>query len=161
MQISATLKVDERKLLARSADTKTNATYGVNQRISLLAVDFAANPADIDVDDVRRGIEMKIPYMLQQHRPRHDLALVAYQIFENLKFARQKIDFRPPRLAVRDTRSSSRSPTRSTVSFAATALRRARASTRASSSRKRTVSRDNRPRRRAGRARGHRLRRAR
>jgi hypothetical protein len=37
----------------------------MNQRVTLLAIDFAPNPANVDVDDVHRGVEMKIPHMLQ------------------------------------------------------------------------------------------------
>ena len=38
---------------------------------------------------------MQIPHVLQQHRPRHDLALVAHQIFEHLELTRQQLDFAP------------------------------------------------------------------
>src|ERR1700730_17881047 len=92
MLTSANLNVEDRKALARSTDAKPDAANGVDQRISLLAVDLATDAADIDVDDLRRGIEMQIPDMLQQHRTRHDVALVADQIFEHLEFARQKFD---------------------------------------------------------------------
>jgi hypothetical protein len=51
--------------LTRSTDTIPDATDGMDERIGLLTVDLAANASDIDVDDVGRGIEMEIPYMLQ------------------------------------------------------------------------------------------------
>jgi hypothetical protein len=35
---------------------------------------------------------MKIPYMLKQHRPRHDVALIANQIFKQLKFSWKQAD---------------------------------------------------------------------
>src|ERR1700736_2996945 len=92
MLTSANLNVEDRNALARSTDTKPDAANGVDQRISLLAVDLAAHATDIDVDDVGRGIEMQIPDMLQQHRPRHHVALVADQIFKHLEFARQQLD---------------------------------------------------------------------
>src|SRR6516164_2865261 len=92
MDISASLSVDDRRVLARSTDTKPDATNRVNERIGLSVVDLTADAPDIDVDDVRRGVEMEIPYVLQQHRPRHDLALVANQIFEDLEFPRQQLD---------------------------------------------------------------------
>ena len=77
---------------------------------------------------------MQIPDMLQKHRAGHNVALVTDEIFEHLKFARQQLDFAPARVTLRDTRSSVRSPTRSTRSLAAAVLRRASASTRANNS---------------------------
>jgi hypothetical protein len=52
MLISASLKVVERRVLARSTDAKSDATYGVDEWISLLAVDFSTNASNIDVDNV-------------------------------------------------------------------------------------------------------------
>ena len=65
----------------------------MDERIGLLAVDLAADASDIDVNDVCRWVKMQIPYMLQQHRPRNNLALVANQLLENLEFSRQQLDF--------------------------------------------------------------------
>src|SRR5882762_11467595 len=90
--ISASLKVDEVKVLARSTETVPDTANRMDQRISLLAVDLAAHAPDIDVDDVGRGIEMKVPDMLQQHRPGHDAALVADQIFQQLELPGKKRD---------------------------------------------------------------------
>ena len=95
MQTSASLNVDDRKVLARSTDTIPDATDGMDERIGLLTVDLAADASDIDVDDVGRGIEVKIPDVLQQHGARYDVALVANQIFEELKLARKQVDVPP------------------------------------------------------------------
>src|SRR5439155_25764957 len=92
MQISASLKVEERKVLARSTYTVPDSANGVDKRIGLLTVNLAADAADIDVDDVRRGIEMEIPYMLQQHRSRNNLAFIADQVLKELKFPWKKLD---------------------------------------------------------------------
>src|SRR5689334_21828902 len=92
MQISANLSVDDRSALARSTDAKSDSTDRVDERVGLLTVDLAANASDIDVDDVGGRIKMQIPYMLQQHRPRNDLACVANQILEDLEFPRQQRD---------------------------------------------------------------------
>ena len=89
MQMSANLNVVDRKVLARSTDTKPDAADGMDKWIGLPSVDFTADASDIHIDDVGHGIEMKIPYVLQQHRPRDNLALVANQVFEKLKFSRQ------------------------------------------------------------------------
>src|SRR5437660_1467088 len=92
MLISASLKVEDRSVLLRSADTIPDTAHCVDQRIGLLAVDLAAQTPDIDVDDVRGRIEMQVPDVLQQHRARHDVPLVAQQIFEQLELARQQGD---------------------------------------------------------------------
>src|SRR5712675_204591 len=86
--ISATLKVDDVSVLARSTETVPYAANRMDQRIGLLAVDFATHTPDIDIDDICRGIEMKVPDMLQQHGPRYEAAFVANKILQKLKFAR-------------------------------------------------------------------------
>src|SRR6202795_4801852 len=90
--ISASLNVDDASVLARSTEAVPDTPNRMDQRIGLLAVDLATDAADIDVDDIGRGIEMKIPDVLQQHRPRDDAALVANQIFEQLEFAGEQQD---------------------------------------------------------------------
>src|SRR5256885_10701595 len=91
--ISACLKVDDLRVLARSTETVPDTAHRVDQRIGLLAVDLAADAPDIDVDDIGRGIEMKIPDVLQQHCPGYDAALVANQILQKLKLSRKKKNF--------------------------------------------------------------------
>src|SRR3954454_3092370 len=90
--ISARRKVDERSVLARSTEAISDAADGMDQWIGLGVVDLAANAPDIHVDDIGGGIEMQIPDVLEQHRTRDHAALVADQIFEQLKFARQQRD---------------------------------------------------------------------
>src|SRR6202140_1624276 len=90
--ISATLKVDDVRVLVRSTETVPHAANRMDQRIGLLAVDFATHPSDIDVDDIGRGIEMQVPDVLQQHRPGNDAAFVAHQILQQLKFFWQQQD---------------------------------------------------------------------
>src|SRR5438132_12154601 len=91
--INASLNVDDFRVSARSTEAIPDAANGMDQRIGLLVVDLAADAADIDIDDVGRRIEMKIPDVLKQHGARYDAALVADQIFEQLKFAGKQIDF--------------------------------------------------------------------
>src|ERR1700694_4963650 len=90
--ISATLKVDDVKVLARSTETVPDAANRMDQRIGLLAVDFATHAPDIDVDNICRGIEMKIPDVLQQHGAGYDAAFVTRQILQKLKLPRQESD---------------------------------------------------------------------
>lgn len=49
---SASLKVDEVKVLARSTETVPDTADGMDQWISLLAIDFPTHAADIDVNDI-------------------------------------------------------------------------------------------------------------
>src|SRR5262249_36869006 len=95
MKISACRNVDDRSVLARSTDTISNSAHGMDQGIGLLTINLAANATKIDVDDIGCGIEVKVPYVLQQHGARHDLALIADEIFKHLEFTRQKLDFTP------------------------------------------------------------------
>src|SRR3981189_398482 len=88
--ISATLKVDDVKVLARSTETVPDTANRMDQRIGLLAIDLATHAPDIDVDDIGRGIEMEIPDVLQQHRPGYHAAFVANQIFQQLEFPREE-----------------------------------------------------------------------
>src|SRR6266852_586812 len=88
--ISASLNVDDVRVLVRSTETVPDTANRVDQRIGLLAVDFATHAADIDVDDVCRGIEMEIPDVLQQHGPGYDAAFVAKEILQKLEFPRKK-----------------------------------------------------------------------
>src|ERR1700730_6740028 len=89
---SASLNVDDVRVLARSTEHVPYATNRMDQRIGLLAVDLATHAPDIDVDDIGRGIEMQIPDVLQQHRPGYDAALVANQIYEKLEFPGEQQD---------------------------------------------------------------------
>src|SRR5437764_12695623 len=95
IQISASLKVDDRRVLARSADTIPDTADSMDERIGLLTVDFAAQASNINIDDVGRTIKMEIPHVLQQHGSGYDVAVIATQIFEQLKRPRKQIDVPP------------------------------------------------------------------
>src|SRR5437879_4153580 len=88
--ISACLKVDDVRVLARSTETVPCAANRMDQRIGLLAVDLATHAPDIDVDDICGGIEMKVPDVLQQHGPGYDATFVAHQILKELKLPGKK-----------------------------------------------------------------------
>src|SRR5947207_12862879 len=89
--INASLNVDEVRVLARSTEAISDAANGVDQRIGLLVVDLAAYPADIDVDDIGRRVEMKVPDVLQQHGAGHHPAFIAHQILQQLEFSVMKL----------------------------------------------------------------------
>src|ERR1700686_304615 len=88
--ISASLNVDDVRVLARSTERVSYATNRMDQRIGLLAVDLATHAPDIDVDDIGRGIEMKVPDGLQKNGAGYDAAFVAHQIFRKLELLGQQ-----------------------------------------------------------------------
>src|SRR3954453_17741012 len=88
--ISASLNVDDVKVLARSTETVPCAANRMDQRIDLLVVDLATHAPDIDVDDICGRIEMKVPDVLQQHCPGYDAAFVANQILKKLELPGKK-----------------------------------------------------------------------
>src|ERR1700736_939501 len=90
--ISARRNVEDVKVLVRSTKTVPYAANRMDQRIRLLTVDLATHAPDIDVDDIRRGIEMKVPDVLQQHGTGYDAACVANQIFQKLEFPGEQQD---------------------------------------------------------------------
>src|SRR6516162_4784345 len=92
MAISASLNVDDARVLVRSTEAIPDAAHRMDQGIGLSVVDLAADAADIDVDNVGGWIEMQVPDVLQQHRAGHDATFVARQIFQKLEFARQQLD---------------------------------------------------------------------
>src|SRR5258708_36950507 len=55
-------------------------------------VELAPQIADLDVDDIRLRHKVEIPDILEQHRPGHDLAWSAHEIFEQGEFPRQQVN---------------------------------------------------------------------
>src|SRR6516225_88721 len=100
--MNASLRVEDRRVLFRSTEAKSDAANGMDQRVVLAAVDLATNSTDIDVDDIGHRIEVQIPYVLQQHGSRDHLTGIARQIRQQSKLARQQFDF--PTTAAGDPR---------------------------------------------------------
>jgi hypothetical protein len=92
MENSASLNVRDRKVLARSLDTKPNPADSMDQWVVLRSIDLATDSSNVNVDDVGRGIEIVVPHVLQQHRPRDNLALIANKVLEQLEFTWQQVD---------------------------------------------------------------------
>src|SRR6202035_4495492 len=55
-------------------------------------VHLVAEPAHMDVHQVRRRNELIVPDLLQKHRSRQQLIAALHHIFEQAKLARQQID---------------------------------------------------------------------
>src|SRR5262249_12588213 len=92
MAIRPNLNVDDRKVSARRTDAVPNTANCMNERVRLAVIDFATDTSNIDIDDVGCGVEMKIPHVLQQHRPGHHSARIANEILKQLEFARKQVD---------------------------------------------------------------------
>src|SRR6476646_11968031 len=61
-------------------------------------IDPIAEPAHEDVDDIGLRVEVVFPDVGQDHRFRHDVPCVSYQIFEQRELARTQLDHgSPPR----------------------------------------------------------------
>jgi hypothetical protein len=80
--MNASLRVEDLRVLFRSTKAKPDASNGMDQRIILIAIDFAANAADIHIDDVGRRVKMQVPYVMQKHSARDHLTGVASQVSE-------------------------------------------------------------------------------
>jgi hypothetical protein len=61
----------------------------MDQRVGLADVNFPANAADIDIDDIGRWIKVQIPYVLQKHGSRDHLTDIASQILQQFELSRQ------------------------------------------------------------------------
>src|SRR6516164_6402375 len=81
--------------IAVSTEAVPHAANCLDKWVHLRAVNLATNAPHINVDDVGCRIEMKVPHMLQQHRPGNDPAFVADQIFEKLELSAQQFDLPP------------------------------------------------------------------
>ena len=86
IEARASLNVVDRIVLVRSAETITNSSHGVDQRITLAAIDLSAHAPDVNINNIRGRVKMKVPYVLQQHGSRYNLALVLDEVFEQFKF---------------------------------------------------------------------------
>src|SRR4051812_29842858 len=85
-----------RKLLVRSrsagrTEHVSSIANGLEQRRAM-AIDLAAQVADMDIDRVRAVVEPISPDLFEDHAARQHLALVPDQIFEQLPFAGQQIE---------------------------------------------------------------------
>ena len=82
MAIRANLNVDERKVSARRTDVVPNTADRMNERVRLSVIHFATDPSNLDIDDVGCRVEVEIPHVLQQHRPRNHSARIANEILK-------------------------------------------------------------------------------
>src|SRR5689334_9943563 len=83
---SAKRKVEVRskrkRISAPRMQTVAGAAHRVQHRPREALVDLLAQAADMHVDHVGLRVEMIVPDILQQHRPRDDVPRMAHQVFE-------------------------------------------------------------------------------
>ena len=85
--------VGTERLVARSGgEHVARAAHRVEERPLEPFLELAAQPADMDVDDVGARIEMIVPDLLEKHGAGDDAALVAGEIFEQQIFARLEVE---------------------------------------------------------------------
>src|ERR1700722_18769217 len=87
----------QRKLVVRKnsnwrTEYEPNATYGVNQRRLAGEIDLAAEPSDMDVDEVGARVEVIMPDLLEEHGSGDNLAMVPDQMFEQAELPRLQVE---------------------------------------------------------------------
>src|SRR5499433_1688832 len=95
MHTKASRNVDDFSVLVRSTKTEPHAAHRVDEGVRSSPIHLPSQAANIDVDDVRHGIEMQIPDVLQEQRARNDLTRVANEIRQELELLRQQLDLPP------------------------------------------------------------------
>src|SRR4029079_2633232 len=68
------------------------AADGVYERTLTPPLELARQVADVHVDDVGGALEVGVPDVLDQVRPRDDVAGVAREVLEQREFARRELD---------------------------------------------------------------------
>ena len=65
----------------------------VDQPLRMAAIDGTAQPAHVHVDQVRLGVEMQIPDLLEHHRARDHLTGMLQQQLQQLEFFGSQFEF--------------------------------------------------------------------
>ena len=77
----------------------STAPDGVDESAVMASIDFVPEIIDIDVDDVREGVKIKVPHVLGNHRAREHASRVSHHVFQQRVFLRGQVD---PLPAARD-----------------------------------------------------------
>src|SRR5262245_45497108 len=89
---SASRNVVARRKLGIRTEAISGAAPRMQQRRGKALVYLLAKTADVDVDDVRLGVEVVVPDPFKQHGTRDYLAGVAHQVLEQAKLPRLQLD---------------------------------------------------------------------
>src|SRR5258707_2153433 len=76
----------------RRTEHETGAAHAVDQRRLLRLIHLATQPAHMHIDEIRVRDETIVPYLLEEHRAGHHLALTAYHVLEEPELAREQVD---------------------------------------------------------------------
>ena len=79
-------------LLGSCVKSIARATHGLQHRMIEIFIDFAAQAADLYVDDIGLRVEVIIPHIFQQHSARDHLSGVTHEVFQQAKLARLQIN---------------------------------------------------------------------
>src|SRR5471030_238703 len=82
--------LEERQPLEGFSNDIPRASHGPNQWDVAGRVDFLAQAANVDVDQVGAGVEVIAPYLFENHHPRENLSGVAHQEFQQLVLGGQQ-----------------------------------------------------------------------
>src|SRR5215469_12402142 len=88
-------KLEVRRISGSAADTISCPSDRMDQLRFVALVDLGAQPTDVGFDNVRPGVEMNFPDVLEQHRAGDDLASVPHQVFEQSEFPWLQLDQLP------------------------------------------------------------------
>lgn len=75
-------------MAAVAAELVADAANRSNEGAVVSGVDLAAEIVDVDVHDVRHGVEIEFPNLLDDRAARNRLALMTHQEFQQRKFFR-------------------------------------------------------------------------
>src|SRR5512132_3706127 len=91
--ITASRKLVPRKSSGRRTETISHATNGDDQLAREPLIDLVPQATDMRFHDRGLRIEMKVPNLLEEHRPGDHLARITHQEFKQLEFASLQINF--------------------------------------------------------------------
>ena len=82
-----TIPISNRQASRSGPDTEPNTAHRANERIGLFAVDLSSQTSYVNINQIRRRIEIQTPDVLQQQVSRDNLASVAGKVLEEPEFA--------------------------------------------------------------------------
>src|SRR6201996_5709565 len=91
--MEARRKLEVRSSLGRNAEGISDAPYGLDEFVGVATVHLRSQATYVRLDDIRIGIEMKIPDIFEKHGPGDNASLVTHEIFQQLELPRLQFDF--------------------------------------------------------------------
>ena len=85
---STTSPRSNRRVSSSGPDIESHTANRMNDWIGLFAIDFSSQTSDVDVNKIRRRIEMQTPNVVQQQTSRDDFTGMASKILQESEFPR-------------------------------------------------------------------------